>query len=65
MTAAFLITAGLLIVVIAALEVRAALFDPANLITYLSRRNVVLRLLIELVFVLGAIWWPLHVVSGK
>lgn len=64
-TGVFLVTSFVLICVIGTLEVRAFLSDPANLITYLSRKHVVLRLLIESVFILGAIWWPLHLASGQ
>lgn len=59
-TGIFLVTAGLLIVLVAAFEIRAWVIDPNHLITTLSKKYAPLRWLIESVFVLGAWWWLWH-----
>ena len=59
-TGVFLVTAGLLIVLVAAFEIRAWAVDPNHLITTLSKKYAPLRWLIESVFVMGSVWWWFH-----
>lgn len=62
--AVFLFGVLVLLLILVAFEVRAWLRDPEHYITTLSRKNPILRWLIELAILLALIWWPWHVETG-